>query len=120
LLPDGQTLAGATAGPLALDVFLETLNDRVRARVGREKQIGHALFYDDGSVIDTTDTFAAIFRHELLPLLQEYLYEDYSALADLLGADVIDPAAQRPAAIVDDPEALCSALADQFGAHATT
>jgi 5-methylcytosine-specific restriction protein B len=73
LLPDAQTLAGATVGALALDVFLEILNDRVRTRVGREKQIGHALFYDDGKLIETPESFAALFRHELLPLLQEYL-----------------------------------------------
>ncbi len=120
LLPDPQMLAGATVGPLALDVFLEILNERIRTRVGREKQIGHALFYDDGNIIDTPEAFAAGFRHELLPLLQEYLYEDYAELADLLGADVIDVTAERPAAIVDDPEALCAALAEQFGAHATT
>jgi 5-methylcytosine-specific restriction enzyme B len=120
LLPDPEILAGATVGPLALDVFLENLNERIRSRVGRERQIGHALFYDDAKIIDTADAFSASFRHELLPLLQEYLYEDYAELAELLGTDVIDVAAERPAAIVDDPEALCVALADQFGAHAAT
>ena len=86
LLPDSTVLAGATAGPLALDVFLENLNDRVRQRVGREKQVGHAIFFDrGGGVIDTAEGFASVFRHELLPLLQEYLYEDYKHLAGLLG-----------------------------------
>src|SRR5207302_628501 len=37
LLPDPEILAGATVGPLALDVFLENLNERIRTRVGREK-----------------------------------------------------------------------------------
>jgi len=42
-------------------------------------------------------------RFELLALLQEYLYEDYRELRDLLG-DVIDADAQRLAAdVVDDP-----------------
>lgn len=120
LLPSTDILVGATVGTLALDVFLESLNNRVRSRVGREKQVGHALFYDDGQLIDTPEAFAGVFRHELLPLLQEYLYEDYGELADLLGSEVIDVTAERPASVVADPEALCAALADQFGAHAET
>ena len=99
---------------------MENLNKGIRSRVGREKQIGHALFYDDGKLIETPEEFAAGFRHELLPLLQEYLYEDYAKLAELLGDDVIDATNERPAALVDDPEALCAALAAQFGAHAAT
>lgn len=118
LLPDAQLLAGATVGALALDVFLDNLNDLVRERVGREKQIGHALFYDGRDVIDTAEAFAAVFRHELLPLLQEYLYDDYTELAAVLGP-VIDAATQRPSADVDDPETLCAVLADHFAAHAS-
>src|SRR5690606_7920294 len=104
LLPSTEPLTGATAGALALDVFLENLNDRVRTRVGREKQVGHAISYEDGELIDTPESFAGVFRHELLPLLQEYLYEDYRELADLLGGDVIDVESERPASLVDDPE----------------
>lgn len=119
LLPDPQLLSGATAGTLALDVFLDALNERVRDRVGREKQVGHALFFDGPNVIDTAEAFAAIFRHELLPLLQEYLFEDYTELASLLGP-VIDTTTQRPTADINDPETLCALLADHFSAHAST
>ncbi|MBB3086557.1 AAA family ATPase [Geodermatophilus sabuli] len=118
LLPDAQLLSGSTAGALALDLFLENLNERVRSRLGREKQVGHALFFDGPSVVDSAEQFAAIFRHELLPLLQEYLYEDYDELGTVLGS-VIDVAAQTPSAVVDDPEELCAALAAHFSAHAS-
>jgi len=120
LLPDAQVLAGATVGPLALDVFLENLNDEVRKRVGREKQVGHAYFFDGDDIVETPEAFAAVFRHELLPLLQEYLYEDYKELAALLGPELIDEQAERPSSKIDDPEMLCAALADRFGADATT
>jgi len=119
LLPDPQVLSGATVGALALDVFLDKLNDRIRERVGREKQIGHALFYDGAELIDSAEAFAAVFRHELLPLLQEYLYEDYNELAAVLGP-VIDTTTQRPSADVNDPETLCARLAEHFSAHAST
>ncbi len=120
LLPDPQLLAGATAGPLALDVFLDVLNDRIRRRVGREKQIGHAIFYDGTSAVDTPEDFAAVFRHELLPLLQEYLFDDYNELANVLGSSLIDTASQQPSVDINDPETLCALLAEQFAADAST
>ncbi len=119
LLPNKDLLEGKTAGPLALDVFLDGLNERVRKEFGREKQIGHALFFSGGEIIETPGDFAAMFRFELLPLLQEYLYDDYQKLAQLLGK-VIDVSTERIADdIVDDPDALCAELANAFGASAS-
>ena len=114
LMPNSDLLEGTTVGALALDAFLDGLNNEVRKRFGREKQIGHSMFYQDGQVVDTPEQFASMFRYELLPLLQEYLYDDYRALADLLGG-VIDPEAQRIAEIASDADALCAELAVKFG-----
>ena len=72
------------------------------------------MFFQDGQVIDTPEDFASMFRYELLPLLQEYFYDDYRALADLLGA-VIDIDAERTAELARDPEGLCAELASKFG-----
>ena len=55
-----------------------------------------------------------MFRNELIPLLQEYLYDDYQALADLLG-DVIDTENECIGELASDPEALCATLAGKFG-----
>ena len=119
LMPEHDLLEGYTAGALALDVFLDGLNEKIRRRFGREKQVGHSMFYHGSEIVDTPEAFAAMFRFELLALLQEYLYEDYRELRDLLG-DVIDADAQRLAAdVVDDPDALCAKLAVKFGASAS-
>lgn len=118
LLPDSDVLEGATAGALPLAAFLDELNSRIRARVGRERQVGHSVFFVGNELIDSAEAFAAVFRGELLPLLQEYLYEDYKDLADLLGP-VIDSEAERVAPIVDDPELLCSKLASHFKVETT-
>ena len=119
LMPEHDLLEGYTAGALALDVFLDGLNEKIRRRFGREKQVGHSMFYHGSEIVDTPEALAAMFRFELLPLLQEYLYEDYRELRDLLG-DVIDADAQRLAAdVVDDPDALCAKLAVKFGASAS-
>jgi 5-methylcytosine-specific restriction protein B len=119
LLPDSQALANATAGALALDLFLDALNQRVRTVAGRERQIGQALFYEDGTTIESAEQFAAIFRYELLPLLHEYVFEDYAALATILGNEIIDTDAERLTSVVEDPDTLCAALADEFGASAS-
>lgn len=105
-------------GALALDVFLDQLNSKVREIAGRERQIGHAVFFDNGEVVQSPDVFAAIFRHEILPLLQEYLYEDYTQLAGVLGETIIDVGLERPGSVLADGEALCAALASQFDAYA--
>lgn len=119
LLPESDRLAGATAGALALDTFLDELNRRIRQRFGREKQIGHAMFYTGDGIIDTAEAFASTFQYELLPLLQEYLYDDYTELRNLLG-DIIDIASQRIIAdVAEDPEALCANLAATFDASAS-
>ena len=56
-----------------------------------------------------------MFRHELLPLLQEFAYEDYGELARYLGRDLIDREAQSltvdPTA---DTDGLLAVLADEF------
>jgi 5-methylcytosine-specific restriction protein B len=115
LMPDAEVLSGTTAGSLELDMFLDSLNSRIRDMVGRERQVGHALFFADSRPVDSAEEFAGVFRHELLPLLQEYLYEDYTALSELLGDKVIDVEAQRLGDVADDPDELCAALAEHFG-----
>jgi len=118
LLPEPELLEGITVGSLSLEDFLVNLNERVREKVGRKKQIGHAIFYDGNDIVATPESFTSIFKHELLPMLQEYLFEDYALLADVLGEKVIDTQVQRPSSLIHDPEALCAALADHLGASA--
>jgi len=43
-MPEHDLLEGNT-GALALDVFLDGLNEQIRRRFGREKQIGHSMFF---------------------------------------------------------------------------
>ncbi|MBX7133607.1 MAG: AAA family ATPase [Fimbriimonadaceae bacterium] len=114
LLPDSNLLQGRVAGSLALDDFLDGLNDEVRQRFGRDKQIGHALFFTNGDIIETPAEFAAVFRYDILPLLQEYCCDDYQSLAEILGT-VIDTQAQRLTDFANDPDTLCDELASRFG-----
>lgn len=89
-MPDSETLRGATINGVPLDELLDGLNARVRRREGREKQIGHAFFLDGARPITTADELARRLRHEILPLLQEYCYDNYKALAEYLGPEIVD------------------------------
>ena len=101
---------------MALDSFLIELNRRIASHAGREQQVGHSfLLGPDGTPLATPTQFAEVFRHELLPLLQEFAYEDFGELARYLGSDLIDGEAQSLTVDpTDDPEGLLTMLAAEF------
>lgn len=94
-MPDLEPLRGHSVGPLPLDKFLETLNARIREKVGREKQIGQSYLLPNGKPIQTEEEFARHFRFEILPLLQEYAYDDYRQLRYFLGDGLVDEERQK-------------------------
>ena len=60
--------------------------------------------------------FARRFRQEILPLLQEYCYDDYGALASYIGTKLVDKEAQTlDHEQLTDTDALLAALEDEFG-----
>ena len=115
-MPDTELLHGAAVGELALDDFLDGLNQRIARFEGREKQVGHSYLLVDGQPLDDVEEFAARFREEILPLLQEYCYDDYAMLAKFIGSDLVDAdAGTLDAEKVYDAEQLVAALAREFG-----
>lgn len=71
---------------IELDVaaMLETINERIEYLFDREHTIGHAFFTglkDEPTVAKLAD----IFKKSVIPLLQEYFYEDYSKIMLVLG-----------------------------------
>ena len=116
VLPDSEVLQGAKVGDLPLDELLETLNERIASFAGREKQIGHSYLMQDGRPIAEVEELARRFRQEILPLLQEYCYDDYANLARLVGKDLIDEANQTiNRDVLDDPLQLTASLAALLG-----
>ena len=115
-MPDSELLHGAEVGDLALDDFLDGLNQRIARFEGREKQVGHSYLLVDGQPVDEVEEFAARFREEILPLLQEYCYDDYAMLAKFIGGELVDAdAGTLDAEKVGDAEQLVAALAREFG-----
>lgn len=112
LMPDSRLLGGKKFGDLALEDLLDYLNSQIAARVGREKKIGHSFFLLDEEPVPDVEEFAKRFRYEIIPLLQEYCYEDYRTLADFLGSEIVDLEEQAISVeTVEQPDALVAALA---------
>ena len=115
-MPDSELVHGAEVGDLALDDFLDGLNQRIAKSEGREKQVGHSYLLVDGQPVEEVEEFAARFREEILPLLQEYCYDDYAMLAKFIGSELVDAdAGALNAEKVDDAEQLVATLAREFG-----
>jgi len=64
--------------------MLEVMNKRIAALYDREHTIGHAYFTSlkkDNSI----EKLADIFKNKVIPLLQEYFYDDYEKIRLVLG-----------------------------------
>jgi 5-methylcytosine-specific restriction protein B len=63
------------------------LNLRIMLRKDRDHQIGHAYFIN----VDDDDSFNGTFRRQIIPLLQEYFYNDWDGLRYVLGENSTKP-----------------------------
>ncbi|MEU6036038.1 AAA family ATPase [Actinomadura sp. NPDC047616] len=116
LLPDADVLEGCKVGELDLGLLLRELNRRVVHELGRERQIGHSFFMPSGKPVDSVADLAAVIRNEVLPLLQEYAYDDYTKLTRFLGSTIVDVHEHSVAGL--DDEALVKALGAELEASA--
>ncbi|AZN43584.1 hypothetical protein EJC50_07590 [Paenibacillus albus] len=80
MMPDPMLLVN-TLDELQLDVLLETMNRRIEVLYDREHTIGHAFFIGVKSV----EELVVVFQNKVIPLLQEYFYEDWEKIGLILG-----------------------------------
>ena len=87
MMPDSDVLRKIHADKVEdLDVaaMLDKINERITFLYDREHTIGHAFFTglkDDASL----SKLQSIFEKSVIPLLQEYFYEDYQKIQLVLG-----------------------------------
>jgi 5-methylcytosine-specific restriction protein B len=87
LMPDTDVLRNIGAHMVEdLDVakMLEKINERITFLYDREHTIGHAFFTKLASD-PSIKTLSSIFQKSVIPLLQEYFYEDYQKIQLILG-----------------------------------
>lgn len=99
LMPDMGVLRSASVeGIIPLGPWLNALNDRIRAHLGRDSrnlQIGHAYLLDGGKPVTDFSRFVRILAEDIIPLLEEYCYENYGVLTLILGRGIVDASRQR-------------------------
>jgi 5-methylcytosine-specific restriction protein B len=75
---------------VVLEKLLEFLNQKIRDLEGREKQIGHSYFMKDKKPLNDIEDLKFVFSNEIIPLLQDYFYEDYEKIYEILGNTFVD------------------------------
>ena len=78
----------ALLGPMDdvdLRAVLTAINDRIEYLIDREHRIGHAFFMG----CESRAGIDAVMRDKVIPLLQEYFFEDWSRIHAVLGSGFI-------------------------------
>lgn len=90
MMPDCRTIEDVVIRQNGKEVnignVLDIMNRRIEFLFDREHTIGHAFFTslkNDNS--NSIGRLAAIFRNSIIPLLQEYFYDDYEKIRLVLG-----------------------------------
>ena len=91
MMPDVEVLESLGIGTINIDEtelniakMLTLINKRIEYLYDREHTIGHAFFtplVEDVSI----EVLSSIFEKKIIPLLQEYFYEDYEKIQLVLG-----------------------------------
>ena len=63
--------------------MLAVMNERITALRDREHQIGHTYLFG----VATMDGLADAFRNRIFPLLQEYFFDDWAKIREVLGGN---------------------------------
>ncbi|EAL3024159.1 AAA family ATPase [Campylobacter jejuni] len=79
MMPDVSKLSMDCEG-INLQELLKAINTRIEYLLDREKTIGHAFFVS----IENLEDLKKVFQNKIIPLLQEYFYNDYALINEVL------------------------------------
>ncbi|WP_233709986.1 MULTISPECIES: McrB family protein [unclassified Helicobacter] len=80
VMPDSSKLEKEVVDGINLKDLLDSMNERIRYLYDREKMIGHAFFLK----VENKEDLKRIFQKKIVPLLQEYFYNDYERIDVIL------------------------------------
>lgn len=84
MMPKTDLLKGVTIEGIKIDLLLEEINKRIEFLYDRDHTIGHSYFLElknNGLYKDLCD----IFINKIIPLLQEYFFDDWEKIQIVLG-----------------------------------
>lgn len=80
MLPQPELLDREVRG-IHLKSLLETMNERIEFLLDRDHTIGHAFFIN----VENLEDLCKVFRNKLIPLLQEYFYNEWNKIQLVFG-----------------------------------
>ena len=84
MMPDFEYLKDKkisdSGNTIELGRLLESMNNRIEFLLDREHTIGHSYFMGVESIEDLHE----VFKNKIIPLLQEYFYDDYAKIIAIL------------------------------------
>lgn len=87
IMPDSTYLEGKGESiGIDLKKLLETINERLEKLLSRDHTIGHSFFIKINEIKD----LKLAFINKIIPLLQEYFYNDYARIGLILGSSFLD------------------------------
>ncbi|WP_437983347.1 AAA family ATPase [Sorangium sp. So ce117] len=84
--PDLDIVRSRNASAPGIDAIVravEQLNEWLRLRIGQEHVLGHSFFLNAAHPLDQRESLAAIWRLDIVPLLEEYLFHDREGLKEV-------------------------------------
>jgi len=100
MLPNAEFINTTKCGNIDLKVLLQTINSRIEKILDRDHTIGHSYFRDIYSLNDLRHAF----KSKIIPLLQEYFYNDYSKIGRILGPAFLDESTSEISLIPFGPD----------------
>ncbi len=99
LLPDATVLGGVVVEGIALGPWLAAINRQITTHIGRDGrslQIGHSYFLAGGRPLHDLGQLSRVLQEDILPLLEEYCYDEWESLERILGqGGLVDMANRR-------------------------
>ena len=81
MMPEYDKLNKINIEGINIGEMLKTINERIEYLYDRDHTIGHAYFMG----VTDIKTLANVFKNKILPLLQEYFYDDWEKIRLVLG-----------------------------------
>jgi Cdc6-like AAA superfamily ATPase len=80
MMPEAWLLSGDIDG-INLQLLLEKINERIEFLLDRDHTIGHSYFMK----VKSKNDVCRVFKNKVIPLLQEYFYNDWEKIQLVLG-----------------------------------